>query len=378
MTKPVLILSLAAASAVGLLAGLSWRTEGSAPVPAVAAQARSSQQAAETTRLRTDLEEARREIARKDLLLSSRPEPRAAALKTGPAAGAPEDTPKDVQTVDPASLKAAFEESLRRKDGQAALKSLKALLALGKDAYPAAAECWLELKKALKSGDGIGLNSVHHERAIEDPAFLRWVLTTPALDKALRYQAIDTLAWTDPDGAPVFLASLLSTEEDPRMLDHLIGQLDDLKSPQTVGPLLAQAQKPGLDARMRADAVIALGQADAPEVTPALRLLAMDPEAQVRDAARFSLVVRDPPGAGIAVEDVTPGSQAEQAGLRPGDLLVSYNGQPTTSNGELRKLTSGVAPDSPVTLQILRDGVLQTVTMRGGRIGIDGTPVAPR
>ncbi len=58
----------------------------------------------------------------------------------------------------------------------------------------------------------------------------------------------------------------------------------------------------------------------------------------------------------VRVSEVTPGSPAAEGGLRIHDLIVSINGEPTTSWGVLRSIVSTVRPGQAVDVQVLRDG----------------------
>lgn len=59
---------------------------------------------------------------------------------------------------------------------------------------------------------------------------------------------------------------------------------------------------------------------------------------------------------GVLVQDVTPGSPAARAGVRPYDLIVAVDGKPVASDDPLIQLIASRAPGSSATLQILRDG----------------------
>ena len=62
---------------------------------------------------------------------------------------------------------------------------------------------------------------------------------------------------------------------------------------------------------------------------------------------------------GARVMDVVAGSPADEAGLRVGDVIVSYGGKPVGSRRELQFLIAGTSPGTEVDLSIDRDGVRQ-------------------
>src|SRR6266853_50830 len=51
---------------------------------------------------------------------------------------------------------------------------------------------------------------------------------------------------------------------------------------------------------------------------------------------------------GVLVSAVTPGSPAERAGIKTGDLILALNGQPTNSSNELRNRIAGTSPGTEV------------------------------
>ncbi len=62
------------------------------------------------------------------------------------------------------------------------------------------------------------------------------------------------------------------------------------------------------------------------------------------------------PGACVGVERVNPGSPAEAAGLRPGDVLLELEGEPLESVARTLAVVASRAPGSEVVLRIRRSG----------------------
>jgi len=71
---------------------------------------------------------------------------------------------------------------------------------------------------------------------------------------------------------------------------------------------------------------------------------------------------------GVVVLQMTRSSSAYRAGIRPGDVIVSFNGQRVDDDGQLRKLLLDAQVGTTVTIQVLRDG--RTVSVK--------VPVVPR
>jgi serine protease Do len=63
-----------------------------------------------------------------------------------------------------------------------------------------------------------------------------------------------------------------------------------------------------------------------------------------------------PQTTGALVQDVTDGSPAERAGLKPYDLITSVDGQDVTTNDSLIREISARAPGSTAKLEVIRDG----------------------
>jgi Do/DeqQ family serine protease len=59
---------------------------------------------------------------------------------------------------------------------------------------------------------------------------------------------------------------------------------------------------------------------------------------------------------GVVVTQVQSGSSAEKAGIKAGDVIVSLNGQPVTSNAELSSTLGVMRVGTDVTLGVVRNG----------------------
>ena len=65
---------------------------------------------------------------------------------------------------------------------------------------------------------------------------------------------------------------------------------------------------------------------------------------------------------GAFVQAVTPGSAADRAGVRPGDVIIGVDGQEIQSNQQVGAVIRKKQPGDDVQLKILRQGSEQTVT----------------
>lgn len=64
---------------------------------------------------------------------------------------------------------------------------------------------------------------------------------------------------------------------------------------------------------------------------------------------------------GLRVAEVVPGSPAERAGLRAGDLLLSAGGQAVQKSEDLQRLMFGEAIGQPLAITVMRNGALVDV-----------------
>jgi serine protease Do len=67
---------------------------------------------------------------------------------------------------------------------------------------------------------------------------------------------------------------------------------------------------------------------------------------------------------GAIVSNVTPDSAAERAGLKRGDVIRSFNGQPVNDINSLRNRVADTQPGSTVSVVIVRDGAEKTVPVK--------------
>jgi serine protease Do len=81
-------------------------------------------------------------------------------------------------------------------------------------------------------------------------------------------------------------------------------------------------------------------------------------------------------GVGAAVANVTPGSGAAKAGLRYGDIILSFNGQAIGQASDLPPLVASTKPGTVAKVGILRDGKKETVEATVGELPRDGDALA--
>ena len=98
---------------------------------------------------------------------------------------------------------------------------------------------------------------------------------------------------------------------------------------------------------------------------------------------------------GALVASIAPGSAAAKAGLKPGDVILTYNGQPIAASGDLPALVGMARPGDRASLEVWRNGKKEALsaTLSGasekvaaaatpdgapqGRLGVAVRPLTP-
>ena len=88
------------------------------------------------------------------------------------------------------------------------------------------------------------------------------------------------------------------------------------------------------------------------EVSPSANALGLE-LAELSAAQRSQLRVKG----GVLVRGVAAGSRAEQAGLQPGDVILSLGHQPVDSVAALNAAVSKLPANRPVAVLVQRDGM---------------------
>jgi putative serine protease PepD len=70
---------------------------------------------------------------------------------------------------------------------------------------------------------------------------------------------------------------------------------------------------------------------------------------------------------GALVADVTPGSPADQGGIRVGDVIVAVNGTKVPGAAELKGIVQSHKPDETVQVTVVRDGQETNLKVKLGR-----------
>jgi serine protease Do len=71
---------------------------------------------------------------------------------------------------------------------------------------------------------------------------------------------------------------------------------------------------------------------------------------------------------GALVGEVSPGSPAEKAGFKQGDIVLRYDDEDVTTISQLRNLVASTKPGTTVPIEIFRDGGEQTLSVKIGEL----------
>ena len=81
---------------------------------------------------------------------------------------------------------------------------------------------------------------------------------------------------------------------------------------------------------------------------------------------------------GALISDISPGSPAEKAGLKRGDVVVEFDGEPIKEFTSLSKLVGMKAPGTSSKITVLRDGKRKEISVVLGNLPDEQTPVESR
>ncbi|MHC4473711.1 MAG: HEAT repeat domain-containing protein [Planctomycetota bacterium] len=267
-------------------------------------------------------------------------------------------------------------------NGKAALAALKELAELVPEGREAAMELAVRINKDVNGEGKLELSEMVFYTNLGTPALRNlfiWSLENPSLTP-FRTMAAYSLPWTQPPEETVAqFSKALRSEKELDVQRALVWNLARMRKREAVDALQDVFTDADRDGTLRAQVATELAMSEDPEVARALESASLsDPDPKVRDAAKAALAMRDPPATGFMITGTVPKSQAEAAGIKAGDILVSYNGRATRDLEALRAAAteSGTEEEVPVTL--IRGGREVTLYLRPGQMGVFGRDVKAR
>jgi S1-C subfamily serine protease len=171
---------------------------------------------------------------------------------------------------------------------------------------------------------------------------------------------------TDPQVGAALLQALRS-EKDASSLQMIAGILAQNPPPGAADAILdAIANQKNKQARQVL--IWSLGQMQGDDATRAITTLAAaESDPATKSQLDLALRVRASPVAGYFVAYVQPQSDAEQAGIKPGDVITTLQGQPVKNWQQLQGATGQTEDDKPFALVVYRDGQTFNVQLAGGK-----------
>ncbi len=268
-------------------------------------------------------------------------------------------------------------------DGDAAVAALKELAALTPEGRREAMALALKINTDVNGRGVLGLSIQAFYAGLGDPGvreLMAWSLSPESESESpakFRVMAAYSLPWTQPAEKTVSqFVTALKEEGDVRVQRALVANLSSMRRPEANEVLEQLFVDGGRDPVLRSQIVTELALGDDVRV---LRLIEQaaenDADERVREAAKAALVARDPPASGFLVTGTLPASQAEAAGLRAGDIVVSYAGQQTLGVEALRRAAAGSGGEDAVSVVVVRGGREVTLLCRPGQLGVYGRDV---
>jgi hypothetical protein len=276
-------------------------------------------------------------------------------------------------------VRAELQGALREHDGEKALTLLEQLAKLSGDLPEAADEAMklaLDINRDVHGAGEMGLATTVFHARLATPAMrdlmIRSLENPAASTSEFRVLAAWSLPWmTSPEETSARLETALGVETDPDVQAALVGGLAMMKTPKAAAALMRVFTDRERDAGLRSEAVMALATSKDPAVQRAVETAASgDSEPRVQAAAKVALIARDPPATGCLVTQTTPDGAADSAGIKAGDVLVSYGGRAVATDAELRREIQAVTTQEPVPVVVVRDGRSQTMHVKPGRLGL--------
>jgi hypothetical protein len=288
--------------------------------------------------------------------------------------GTPEARAADVK-----DLAAKIAPALEEGDGEKALELLRRLSSIVPEGREAAMDLAIRLNEDVSGAGALKLDQYTFYTSLGDTGvreLMVWALANPSPEK-FRVLAAASLPWVLPKARAIeVLGAALGTEKDTQAQQSLVvslSQMNDTRAHELLASVLADTTR---TPELRAQVALSASGTASPEMTKALeRAAGADANDSVRAAARAALAARNPPQDGFLLTTVYPDGAAAAAGLRAGDILLWYDGRATREVRDVRDAIEAPATSETAVVVVLREGQETTVTVRRGRLGIQGRAV---
>ncbi|MCC6574586.1 MAG: HEAT repeat domain-containing protein [Planctomycetes bacterium] len=276
-----------------------------------------------------------------------------------------------------------FKRAFELKDKEGVIKAIAALQKLGPLAYDKTIEMWM--KVAEDYGTGMNWGKGKRELGLSDPDMYTLISNWDLIKYSITNESTpSTFRISSIYGLP-YRASV-PAEERAKIAGEALGAakgydafaaitaLNEIEDKSTVGYLVKYVETYSENTMARENAISALGAKNTPEAWATIeKIAANDPDEKVKAAAQAQLIKKTAKGPGVLITNVFPNSQAALAGVKVGDVLVSYNGKEIRSMGDITEAKKTVADGQTAEMIVKRGEERVTLTIGSGTIGINGT-----
>ncbi|KAA0213184.1 hypothetical protein EDM80_08490 [bacterium] len=281
-----------------------------------------------------------------------------------------------------------FRRAFEGKDKQGVMKAMADLQKLGPSAYDKCIELWLLAAEDFGTGENwgkgantLGLNFQEYVSLISNFELVKYGVTDPKVNEAFRINSLYGLPWWtgEPTSQRAKLAGDALLNSSGYTSVAAIEALKDIPDPASVRYLSDYLGKNADNADGRRQAITVLAQKNTPEAWAAIeKAAASDRDERVREAARQAQLTRDPKATGVMITWVDANGQGALAGIRVGDIMVSYNGRATKTLGDVNEAKKTVAEGASAPVKIVRGEETLELTLAPGQIGINGVSVTAK
>ncbi len=271
-------------------------------------------------------------------------------------------------------IEASIDSLVRAKDGKKLLALYSELSKYGREAWPLAAKLGAVFEKVSEDGGAdLGLNGMDFYKGFVGADFAGLyadaILHPDSYDKEFRKVALWGLSMSDTSDPQVAAALVqeLRSEKDVSSLQMIVGLIAQNPPPGATDAIV-DAITNQKNKQSRQVLVWSLTQLQGDDATRAITALsAAETDPGTKQQLDLALKVRAAPVAGYFVAYVQPQSDAEQAGLKPGDVITTLQGQPVKNWQQLQGATGQTEDDKPLALVVYRDGQTFNVQLSGGK-----------
>lgn len=294
--------------------------------------------------------------------------------------------------------KLAYSEDLEVQE-----RSLQALRAIADSGKPAPARLAREAivglgdirqQRAAKALTRLGASIAHYgparfavKRQLEVEIGPDWTGAVKDLKRLVWLRDLRKLTFVGPQVTNAWIASIRELEgvsyliiKDAQITDDALRDIGEMKTLVYLDLMYTPVTDAGLE-HLRAVKSLRMIRCFGTKITreAAERLDAELAQVEVQHKVGAFLGVRcQPPPGTCKVVQVTPGSGAEKAGIKPRDIIVRFDDNPVPSFDDLERLIARNKVGDTVEIEVVRGGRMlarQVSNQRQQPLGIEGKPV---